>query len=85
MQLVGDDPFGAEFFERYTEWQQRHGGPLATPDRPGPTAGAQQAWVPELIRSGSRTRAIGPAAGSVASNTQQCDASALTSMVKVTR
>ena len=29
MQLVGDDPFGAEFFERYTEWQQRHGGPLA--------------------------------------------------------
>lgn len=28
MQLVGDDPFGAEFFERYTEWQQRHGGPL---------------------------------------------------------
>jgi peroxiredoxin len=32
MQLVGDDPFGAEFFERYTEWQQRHGGPLATAD-----------------------------------------------------
>jgi peroxiredoxin len=32
MQLVGDDPFGAEFFERYTEWQQRHGGPLATTD-----------------------------------------------------
>jgi len=29
MKLVGDDPFGAEFFERYTEWQQRHGGPLA--------------------------------------------------------
>ena len=28
MQLVGDDPFGAEFFDRYTEWQQRHGGPL---------------------------------------------------------
>jgi peroxiredoxin len=32
MQLVGDDPFGAEFFERYTEWQQRHGGPLAAAD-----------------------------------------------------
>lgn len=32
MQLVGDDPFGAAFFERYTEWQQRHGGPLATSD-----------------------------------------------------
>jgi peroxiredoxin len=29
MQLVGDDPFGAAFFERYVEWQQRHGGPLA--------------------------------------------------------
>jgi hypothetical protein len=28
MQLVGDDPFGAEFFDRYTDWQQRHGGPL---------------------------------------------------------
>lgn len=28
MHLVGDDPFGAEFFDRYTEWQQRHGGPL---------------------------------------------------------
>ena len=26
MQLVGDDPFGAEFFERYTDWQQRLGG-----------------------------------------------------------
>jgi peroxiredoxin len=32
MQLVGGDPFGAEFFERYTEWQQRHGGPLQVPD-----------------------------------------------------
>ena len=30
MQLVGDDPFGAEFFDRYTDWQQRHGGPLAS-------------------------------------------------------
>lgn len=28
MKLVGDDPFGADFFDRYTEWQQRHGGPL---------------------------------------------------------
>ena len=29
MHLVGDDPFGAEFMDRYIEWQQRHGGPLA--------------------------------------------------------
>ena len=29
MKLVGDDPFGAAFFDRYTDWQQRHGGPLA--------------------------------------------------------
>ncbi len=28
MKLTGEDPFGAEFFDRYTEWQQRHGGPL---------------------------------------------------------
>ncbi len=28
MKLVGEDPFGADFFDRYTEWQQRHGGPL---------------------------------------------------------
>jgi thiol-disulfide isomerase/thioredoxin len=28
MKLIGEDPFGAEFFDRYTEWQQRHGGPL---------------------------------------------------------
>ena len=28
MKLVGDDPFGAEFFDRYTDWQQRYGGPL---------------------------------------------------------
>lgn len=32
MQLVGDDPFGAEFFDRYTEWQQRYGGPLKVTD-----------------------------------------------------
>lgn len=32
MKLVGEDPFGAEFFDRYTEWQQRHGGPLAVTD-----------------------------------------------------
>lgn len=32
MQLVGDDPFGAAFFERYQDWQQRHGGPLRTGD-----------------------------------------------------
>ena len=30
MKLVGDDPFGAAFFDRYTDYQQRHGGPLAT-------------------------------------------------------
>jgi hypothetical protein len=28
MPLVGGDPFGAAFFERYQDWQQRHGGPL---------------------------------------------------------
>ena len=39
-------------------------------------SGAQHEWVPELMRSGRRTRAIGPAAGSAASNTQQCDSSA---------
>lgn len=32
MQLVGGDPFGAEFFERYTDWQQRNGGPLQVTD-----------------------------------------------------
>jgi len=32
MKLVGDDPFGAEFFERYLDWQQRHGGPLSSTD-----------------------------------------------------
>lgn len=32
MQLVGDDPFGAAFFERYRDWQQRHGGPLQATD-----------------------------------------------------
>jgi len=32
MKLVGEDPFGAEFFDRYTEWQQRHGGPLQVVD-----------------------------------------------------
>jgi peroxiredoxin len=32
MQLVGQDPFGAAFFERYQDWQQRHGGPLRTSD-----------------------------------------------------
>lgn len=32
MRLVGDDPFGAAFFERYLDWQQRHGGPLQTTD-----------------------------------------------------
>jgi peroxiredoxin len=32
MQLLGGDPFGAAFFERYQEWQQRHGGPLRTAD-----------------------------------------------------
>lgn len=25
MQLVGDDPFGAEFFDRYLDWQRRTG------------------------------------------------------------
>ncbi len=29
MKLVGDDPFGQAFLDRYAEWQQRHGGPLA--------------------------------------------------------
>lgn len=29
MPLRGDDPFGAEFMDRYIEWQGRHGGPLA--------------------------------------------------------
>ncbi|MHB1137860.1 MAG: redoxin domain-containing protein [Microthrixaceae bacterium] len=33
MQLVGQDPFGSEFFERYTDWQQRHGGPLQVAER----------------------------------------------------
>lgn len=28
MKLMGDDPFGAEFFDRYVDWQSRHGGPL---------------------------------------------------------
>ena len=32
MQLVGGDPFGADFFERYRGWQQRHGGPLQVLD-----------------------------------------------------
>lgn len=32
MKLVGDDPFGAEFFDRYLDWQQRHGGPLSVTD-----------------------------------------------------
>lgn len=32
MQLVGDDPFGAEFFERYTDWQQRMGGRYSSAD-----------------------------------------------------
>lgn len=32
MALVGDDPFGAEFFERYTDWQQRMGGRYSSPD-----------------------------------------------------
>jgi len=35
MKLVGDDPFGADFFERYTDWQQRHGGPLQVVDSEG--------------------------------------------------
>jgi peroxiredoxin len=30
MKLQGEDPFGAEFFERYTEWLVRHPGPLQT-------------------------------------------------------
>jgi peroxiredoxin len=28
MKLQGQDPFGAEFFERYSEWLERHPGPL---------------------------------------------------------
>jgi len=32
MKLTGDDPFGADFFERYTDYQQRHGGPLQVPE-----------------------------------------------------
>ena len=28
MKLQGGDPFGAEFFERYSEWLERHPGPL---------------------------------------------------------
>lgn len=32
MQLIGGDPFGAEFFDRYTDWQQRFGGPLQVSD-----------------------------------------------------
>ncbi len=31
MPLTGADPFGDEFFQRYTDWQQRHGGPLQRP------------------------------------------------------
>jgi peroxiredoxin len=31
MKLVGGDPFGEAFLERYAEWRQRHGGPLAAP------------------------------------------------------
>ena len=31
MLLTGDDPFGAAFFDRYVDWQSRHGGPLAKP------------------------------------------------------
>ena len=30
MQLVGEDPFGEAFLERYADWQTRHGGPLAS-------------------------------------------------------
>jgi peroxiredoxin len=32
MALVGDDPFGAAFFERYTDWQQRMGGRYSSSD-----------------------------------------------------
>jgi len=28
MQLVGEDPFGEAFLERYADWRTRHGGPL---------------------------------------------------------
>ncbi len=28
MKLQGEDPFGAEFFDRYSEWLERHPGPL---------------------------------------------------------
>ena len=31
MALMGDDPFGAEFFERYTDWQRRMGGRYSSP------------------------------------------------------
>jgi hypothetical protein len=30
MQLVGQDPFGEAFLERYADWQTRHGGPVAS-------------------------------------------------------
>ena len=46
--------------------------------------GIQQPWVPVQIRSGSCTRATGPAARSVASNTRHSERSSLTSVVNVT-
>ena len=49
------------------------------------SAGAQQAWVPEEMRSGRRTRATGPAVMSVGVEHEALGAVAAQSVVKVTR
>lgn len=48
-------------------------------------AGAHVAWVPDEMRSGRRTRAMGPVIGSAASKISQCDTSLTMSDENVSR